>query len=139
MANIDLHVHSFYSERPSEWILQRIGTKESYTSPEFIYETAKARGMDFVTITDHNRIEGSLMLKEKHPENVFTGIETTTYFPDGCKIHMLLYGINEKQFKAIQLIREDIYDLREYIREHNIAYSVANATFSVNKDRKSVV
>lgn len=29
MAKVDLHVHSSHSKRPSEWFLQRLGTKES--------------------------------------------------------------------------------------------------------------
>ena len=50
MAQIDLHVHSKYSNHPSEWFLQRLGASESYTEPETIYKLARQRGMDFVTI-----------------------------------------------------------------------------------------
>ncbi len=134
MVKIDLHVHSKYSEHPSEWFLQRLGAKESYTEPEFIYKTAKKRGMNFVTLTDHNRIEGALRLKDRYPDEVIVGLESTTYFPDnGCKIHILLYGIDEKQFEQVQELRNNIYTFREYIRAENLAYSVAHATFSVNK------
>jgi len=133
MSMIDLHLHSKHSEHPSEWFLQRLGAKESYTCPEYIYKTALERGMDFVTITDHNRIDGAFLLKNKYPEKVITGVESTTYFPeDGCKIHILHYGINESQFKEIQKLRKDIYELREYIKENDIAHSVAHATYSVN-------
>ncbi len=103
MAKADLHVHSSYSARPSEWFLQRLGTRESYTDPETIYREALKQGMDFVTITDHNTIEGALILKERHPERVFTGVEATTYFPEtGCKVHLLVYGFNEAQFAMIR-------------------------------------
>ncbi|HOJ65057.1 MAG TPA: hypothetical protein PLE45_11640 [Spirochaetota bacterium] len=54
---VDLHVHSKYSEHPSQWLLQRLGTKESYTEPIQIYELAKKNGMTYVTITDHNKFE----------------------------------------------------------------------------------
>ena len=129
----DLHLHSKYSEHPSEWFLQRLGAAESYTEPEYIYNTLKARGMDFVTITDHNSIEGSLILTENHPDDTFTGVEATSYFPeDRCKIHILIYGLNEKQFNEIQRARKDIYILRDYIRDQNLPYSVAHATFPVN-------
>ncbi len=63
MTKIDMHVHTAFSERPSEWFLKRIGAKESYSRPEQAYATAIKRGMDFVTITDHNRIDGALLLK----------------------------------------------------------------------------
>ncbi len=132
MAKADLHVHSKYSERPSEWFLQRLGAAESYIDPEVVYSMAKQRGMDFVTITDHNRIEGSVLLKEKY-DDVFTGVEVTTYFPeDMCKIHILVYGLSEDEFNIIQNIRTNIYDLRDFIQERQLAYSVAHATYSVN-------
>lgn len=133
MKKADLHVHSIYSEHPSEWFLQRIGASESYTDPEFIYSEAKRRGMDFVTITDHNKIDGALLLNEKYPNDTFTGVESTAYFPeDRCKIHVLIYGLNEKQYHMIQKIRKDIYLLRDFLKEENLAHSVAHATYSVN-------
>jgi glycosyltransferase involved in cell wall biosynthesis len=113
--------------------LQRIGAGESYSRPEDIYRKAKARGMDYVTITDHNRIEGVMMLKEKHPADVFTGVETTAYFPeDRCKVHILIYGFEESEFEEIQNIRQNIYDLREYLIMRNLPHSVAHLTNSVN-------
>jgi glycosyltransferase involved in cell wall biosynthesis len=64
-------------------------------------------------------------------------VESTVYFPeDGCKIHCLVYGLNESQFSMIQKIRRDIYDFRDYIKEQNLAYSVAHATYSVNNRLK---
>ncbi len=133
MALADLHVHSVHSEHPSEWFLQRIGAAESYTDPAYIYSTALENGMNFVTITDHNRISGALLLQKEHPEVAFISVESTVYFPeDGCKIHLLMYGISEDQFKEIQKLRKDVYSLRDYIIEENIAYSVAHATYSVN-------
>ena len=133
MSKSDLHVHSIYSERPSDWFLQRLGAQESYTDPETIYRKAKENGMTYVTITDHNRIDGALLLKKNHPEDTFVSMEATTYFPeDGCKIHILLYDITEEQFLIIQELRKNIYDLRRYIIDENIAYSLAHATYSVN-------
>lgn len=132
-VKVDLHVHSRYSEHPSEWFLKRLGAKESYTDPESIYTMAKDRGMDFVTITDHNRIQGALILAENHPEDTFTGVEFTTYFPeDGCKIHLLVYGLDQDEFDEIQRIRNNIYHLRSYIGERHLAHSVAHATYPVN-------
>jgi glycosyltransferase involved in cell wall biosynthesis len=133
MIRADLHTHSKYSEHPSEWFLQRLGAKESYVEPEFIYRTAKARGMDLVTITDHNMIEGSILLNELHPEDTFTGVESTVYFPeDECKVHILVYGLTESQFNDIQKIRTDIYEMRDFLRQENLAHAVAHATYSVN-------
>jgi len=133
MAKIDLHCHSVFSEHPSEWFLQRLGAAESYTEPDFLYQEQLKNGMDFVTITDHNRIGGALLLKEKYPDKIITGVESTVYFPeDNNKIHVLLFGITEKQFSEVQKIRTDIYQFRDYIRYEKIAHSVAHATYSVN-------
>ncbi|ADN01435.1 PHP-associated domain-containing protein [Spirochaeta thermophila] len=133
MKRIDLHVHSIHSEHPSEWFMQRLGAKESYTDPETVFRMALERGMDFVTITDHNRIEGALLLKARYPDRVIVGVETTTYFPeDGCKIHLLLYGLDEHRFRMVEKLRPNIYRLRDYIREEGIAHSVAHATYPVN-------
>lgn len=133
MAKVDLHCHSVYSEHPSEWFLQRLGAKESYTEPVVIYKELIKQGMDFVTITDHNRIEGALMLQKKYPKKVIVGLECTAYFPeDHCKVHILVFGLNEEQFEKIQEIRTNIYELRDYLKQENLAHAVAHATYSVN-------
>jgi predicted metal-dependent phosphoesterase TrpH len=108
----DLHVHSIHSERPSEWILKTLGTRESYTQPEHIYRQAREHGMDLVTITDHNTIDGVLELRTRYGRDILMGVEATTYFPeDGCKIHVLIYGFSEGQFAEINRARASIYDL----------------------------
>ncbi len=133
MAKADLHVHSKYSDRPSEWFLQKIGAGESYTEPETIYQVAKERGMSFVTITDHNNVAGSLQLAEKY-DDAFTGVEATTYFPeDNCKVHLLIFGLTGEQFEEVQRIRNDIYQLRDFLLEKRLAHSLAHATYIVNQ------
>ncbi len=133
MSRADLHVHTKYSDHPSEWFLQRLGASESYTEPEVVYATAKARGMDFIAITDHNTIEGALELKAAHPDDVIVGVEATTYFPeDGCKVHVLVWGLDEDAFVGVQAARADIYTLREFLQRRGLAHAVAHATFSVN-------
>ncbi|HPV14256.1 MAG TPA: glycosyltransferase [Candidatus Cloacimonadota bacterium] len=133
MLKADLHCHSIYSEHPAEWFLQKLGARESYTDPFYIYDRAIKKGMDMVCITDHNKIDGALLLKEKHPSQVIVGVESTAYFPeDGCKIHILIYDLNEKQFETINLIRKDIYELRAYLLETGLTHSVAHASYSVN-------
>ncbi len=133
MKKADLHVHSKYSGHPSEWLLNKLGVNESYTEPEAVYRSAIARGMDYVTITDHNEIKAAVFLREKYGDRIIIGCESTAYFPeDGCKIHILSYDIDELQFKKIQSRRENIYSLRDYLKTEGIAHSVAHATYDVN-------
>ncbi len=132
MAKADLHCHSKYSNRPSEWFLKKLGASESYSEPETIYQMAKERGMTFVTITDHNEIEGAMRLAERY-NDAFMSVESTTYFPeDNCKIHLLIYNLTVEQFEEIQRIRRNIYTLREYLIDQELAHSVAHGTYSIN-------
>lgn len=130
-SKVDLHVHSKHSDRPSEWILRRIGSPESFVEPQEVYRRARAAGMDFVTISDHNCITGALEIA--HLDGTFLSNEVTTYFPeDGCKIHCLVVGITEEQFDFIERLRPDIYELRDYFVEEDVLHSVAHPFFTVN-------
>mgnify|MGYP006277236995 CR=1 FL=1 len=133
---VDLHVHSKYSTRPSEWILRKIGCSESYTEPSQLHAIAKARGMDFVTITDHNTIAGSLEIA--HLDDTFVSEEITTYFPeDRCKLHVLAHSITETQHVEITRLRENVFELVPYLRGQGIHHGVAHPLYSVN-DRLTV-
>jgi hypothetical protein len=97
------------SDRPSDWFLRRIGAPESFVEPLDLYRYAKQRGLDFVTISDHNCIDGALEIA--HLPDTFISNEVTTYFPeDGCKVHCLVSGITDRQFEDIQEVRHDIYE-----------------------------
>jgi hypothetical protein len=61
MMRCDLHVHSWYSGRADLPVLGHVG-RECYSHPEDVYEAATRRGMDPVTLTDHDGIEGALFL-----------------------------------------------------------------------------
>ena len=127
----DLHVHSRYSMRPSEWILKKLDCPESFTDPLHLYHVAKSRGMNFVTITDHNTIDGCLEIA--HLDGCFISEEVTTYFPeDQCKLHVTVYNITEAAHKDIQHIRENVFDLVSYLTENKIFYSLAHPLYSVN-------
>lgn len=135
-SKADVHIHSKFSDRPSEWILRRVGAPESFVEPLDLYRRCRERGMDFVTISDHNCIRGALEIA--HLPGTFISTEVTTYFPeDQAKIHCLVLGITERQFEMIQELRENIYHFRQYCLEEEIICSVAHVLFRVN-DRLSV-
>jgi glycosyltransferase involved in cell wall biosynthesis len=130
MSRVDLHLHSKFSDRPSEWILRQLGMPQSYSQPEDLYRKLTTRGMTFKTITDHNRIDGCLAL-QGYPD-VFISEEVTTYFPDGCKVHLLVWNITESQHAEIQEARTSIYDLVAYLQGKRIPHAVAHALVSLN-------
>ncbi len=128
---IDTHVHSKYSKRPSQWILKKIGCPESFTEPLRLYQIAKSRGMTHVTICDHNVIHGSLEIA--HLPDTFISEEITTYFPHvNCKVHVLALNISEAQHGEIQHIRENIFDLAQYLKNENILSIVAHPLYAIN-------
>ncbi len=130
-SRADLHVHSKHSDRPSEWFLRRIGAPESFVEPRELYAALRDRGMDFVTITDHNSLGGALEIADL--PGTFLSSELTTYFPeDGCKIHCLVWGVTEAQFAVLQRARENIYDLRAVLRREGIPHGIAHPLFRVN-------
>lgn len=131
VSKADLHVHSKYSNRPSEWFLRRIGAPESFMEPVEVYNACKAAGMDYVTISDHNCICGAREIA--HLPGTFISSELTTYFPEnGCKIHCLVTGITEKQFHEMQNLRENIYDLHHYMNENRVIHTIAHPLFRIN-------
>ncbi|MDF7808181.1 glycosyltransferase [Pontiellaceae bacterium B12219] len=132
VSKADLHVHSKYSNRPSEWFLRRIGAPESFMEPLDIYNACKVAGMDYVTISDHNSIGGACEIA--HLPGTFISSELTTYFPEnGCKIHCLVSGITEKQFHEMQSLRENIYDLQQYMNQNRVIHTIAHPLFRVNE------
>ncbi len=67
---------------------------QSYSEPETLHRKLGAAGMTLKTITDHNRLDGCLAIAH-HPD-VFLSEEVTTYFPDGCKIHLLVWNLTRR-------------------------------------------
>lgn len=130
-ARADLHVHSKHSSKRSEGGLRQLQAPESYTEPLEIYRLCRERGMDFVTISDHDSIDGALEIA--HLPGTFLSSEVTAEFPeDGCEIHCLVTGITEEQHREIQRLRKNIYTLRNYFNEHGVLHSIAHPLYRVN-------
>jgi glycosyltransferase involved in cell wall biosynthesis len=131
VSRCDLHIHSRHSARSEEWLFRRFDFPDSYSDPKQLYEQLLKRGMDYVTITDHDSINGCLEIA--HLPRTFIGEQVTTYFPqDGCKLHILVWGISEQQHRDIESVRENIFDLQSYLQRAQIAHAVAHPLYSVN-------
>ena len=131
VSRCDLHIHSRHSARSEEWLFRRFDFPDSYSDPKQLYEQLLKRGMDYVTITDHDAIDGCLEIAQL--PQTFISEQVTTYFPgDGCKLHILVWGISEQQHREIQNVRENIFDLQSYLQTAQIAHAVAHPLYSVN-------
>jgi glycosyltransferase involved in cell wall biosynthesis len=121
----DLHLHSKFSDRSPEWIFRRAGLPASYSEPRELYRLLRERGMDFVTITDNQRIDGCLAIAEL--PGVFISEQIGARFPeDRCEIQLLVWGLNEAQHRDLLALRENIYDVQRYLGEAQLAHSVAH-------------
>src|SRR4051794_29455604 len=79
-TRVDLHCHSTASELSKLGIQRSLGLPECATPPEEVYALAKHRCMDFVTISDHDTIDGCLSIA--HLPGVFLSEELTVWFKD---------------------------------------------------------
>jgi glycosyltransferase involved in cell wall biosynthesis len=127
----DLHCHSDASNRAAEVVLNAISCPECYSAPEEVYAQAKRRGMDFVTITDHDSIAG--VQRITHRDDVLIGEELTCWFPeDHCKLHVLIWGITPDDHAKLQSVARSIYDVAAYIEQRQIAHAVAHPIYRQN-------
>src|SRR5688572_21795777 len=128
---IDLHCHSDASNKAAEAALNAISCPECYSQPEEVYAQAKCRGMDFVTITDHDTICGVTNISSR--PDVLVGEELTCWFPeDDCKMHVLVYGITPEDHGELQRLAPNIYDVAAYVERRRIAHSVAHPIYRQN-------
>ena len=131
MTKCDLHLHSRHSARSEEWLFRRFDFPDSCSEPGWLHAQLLDRGMDLVTITDHDTIDGCLEIADL--PQTFISEQITTYFPqDPCKIHVLVWGINEARHIDIVGLRENIFDLQQYLAQNHIAHAVAHPLYSIN-------
>src|SRR5215471_6986076 len=131
VSRCDLHIHSRHSARSEEWLFRRFDFPDSYSDPKQLYDELRKRRMDYITITDHDSIDGCLEIA--HLPRTFISQQVTTYFPqDDCKLHVLVWGISEQQHRDIESVRENIFDLQRYLHGAQITHAVAHPLYSVN-------
>ena len=82
----DAHAHSVYSGRCTSPAFLGYLCSESSTPPEEVYANLKRRGMDLVTLTDHDSIEGAD--ERRRDADFFAGEEVTCRTPSGTTVHV---------------------------------------------------
>ncbi len=125
----DLHAHTAASGLARAAGLGLARAPESFTEPERLYDEARARGMDFVAITDHDTIDGAMSLAERGFDRLIVGEEATVRFPeDECAVHVLLWGVTPALHEemAREGLREDVYALAAWLRERGVAHALAH-------------
>lgn len=131
-TRVDLHLHSHASGKASNLWVKGLGeeVQESYTPPGEAYRMARSAGMDFVTLTDHETVEGALTLTH-HPD-FLVGEEVSALFPeDGCYADLLIYGLDREVHREAQSRRGNVYDLVDYLREARIVHVLAHPMYGM--------
>jgi len=123
----DLHVHSYHSGYNHD--LPFLRSRDCFTPPEVVYRTAKARGMDLVTITDHDSIDGCLEFLDRHPDarDFIIGEEISCWLPEAqprIEVHLGAYGMTERAHADIQPLRQNAWEVIAYLREANIFFAL---------------
>jgi predicted metal-dependent phosphoesterase TrpH len=135
MLKADLHVHSYHSGYAKH--LPFFRTRDSYSTPEEIYRQAKSRGMDLVTITDHNSIDGCLEFLERFPDapDFFIGEEIDCALPDtSITVHVGALGIDEIIHREVQSFRDNVFEVTDYLRHKGVAFTL-NHPFHFFRDQ----
>jgi predicted metal-dependent phosphoesterase TrpH len=130
----DLHVHSYYSGKLPVAILRHFFL-ESYSQPADVYATLRKRGMDLVTLTDHDSITGAEELR-RHAD-FFISEEVTCTMPSGTQAHVGVYDLNERQHCEISRRRNDMIRLLCYLSEQRLFFTVNHVFSSVTGRRKA--
>src|SRR6201999_2642848 len=124
-TRVDLHCHSTASEESRLGVQRALGLPECATPPEEVYELAKRRGMDFVTITDHDTIDGVLSIADR--SDVFVSEELTASFRgEPQQVHVLCFGITPDDHEWLQRHAHDVELCAEYLHGHGIACALAH-------------
>jgi predicted metal-dependent phosphoesterase TrpH len=125
LLKADMHCHSLHSGRAKH--LRFLRCRDCYSRPLDVYSTAKRRGMDLVTITDHDSLDGCLELLERlgEREDFIPGEEVSATFPEfNHTVHLAVYGLNEAQHREIQRLRSNAHELVPYLRQQNLLFAL---------------
>ncbi len=129
-SRVDMHCHSTASQLSRLGVQRSLGLPECATPPEEVYDLAKRRGMDFVTITDHDTIDGCLELADR--PDCFVSEELTARFAgEPQAVHVLCYGITPGDHEWLQAHSGDVEACAAFLHENGIACALAHPFFNV--------
>ena len=129
-SRVDMHCHSTASQLSRLGVQRSLGLPECATPPQEVYELAKRRGMDFVTITDHDTIDGCLELADR--PDCFVSEELTARFAgEPQAVHVLCYGITPGDHEWLQAHAGDVEACAAYLHENEIACALAHPFYNV--------
>src|SRR5262249_23733673 len=132
LVRCDLHVHSSYSTDSGNFALRKARLGESYTDPQRVYRLCKRRGMQLVTISDHNTLEGALRIADR--DDTFLSVEVTTRFAgDELPLHVLVWNLTEEDHRDLQPYRPSVDELVAFLRERRLPHGLAHPLYQMGQ------
>src|SRR6201991_1207694 len=129
-SRVDMHCHSTASQLSKLGVQRSLGLPECATPPQEVYDLAKRRGMDFVTITDHDTIAGCLELAGL-PDTFISEELTASFAGEPQAVHVLCYGITPGDHEWLQAHSGDVEACAAYLHEGEITCALAHPFFNV--------
>ena len=126
VCRADLHLHSLYSGAGR---LRARRLREELPEPAALYRAARARGMDLVTFTDLDTIDGCLEFLDAHPgaADFFVSEEVRAAEPvTGATVGVLLYDLSEAQHREVQRLKGNVGDVAAYARSEGLLASLGS-------------
>jgi glycosyltransferase involved in cell wall biosynthesis/predicted metal-dependent phosphoesterase TrpH len=130
-SRVDLHCHSTASAVSKLGVQRALGLPECATPPEEVYELAKRRGMDFVTITDHDTIDGALELAARYDDAFVSEELTASFRGEAQAVHILCWGITPDDHERLRALSGDVEAVANELRERSIACALAHPFYAV--------
>ncbi|MDU1912350.1 PHP domain-containing protein [Fusobacterium sp.] len=121
--NIDLHIHSLYSD-------------DGEFSSEEIIKIGKEEGMEIMALTDHNSVKGTGEMIESGKKTgikIISGIEIDCVYK-GINLHMLGYGIDYKRKEFLE-IEKEIFEKEIAIAKIKIEKLKANTDLIIDEQK----
>jgi predicted metal-dependent phosphoesterase TrpH len=124
MIRADLHVHSCFSTQSGT--LRFLRSRDCYSTPLAVYQVAKRRGMDVVTLTDHDTIDGCLALLDAHPvHDFFISEEVSCRWPGAdLEVHLGVYGMTEALHRQLQPLRGNVFAVVDALKASDVFFSL---------------
>ena len=120
ILKIDLHCHDHNSDVPDEILGRILNVPETWLSTKSLLSNLNKAECDVFTITNHNNARSCYDLQEAGVD-VLTGAEFSCTVPDfNIGIHVLTYGLNKEDEKALSKLRRNLYSFLRYTFERDL-------------------
>src|SRR6202000_163806 len=129
-SRADMHCHSTAPQLSRLGVQRSLGLPECATPPQEVYELAKKRCMDFVTISDHDTIAGALEIV-LFPDPFVSEELPVSFAGEPQAVHVLCYGITPGDHEWLQAHAGDVEDCAAELHENEITCALAHPFFNV--------